>query len=321
MGIGKYLPGSGQNDYLTESHKIYEYIFYNRLFTKIIFFVIFFVIGFVFMNSTKDYFYKEEDRIALQKIKEYRKQADEKLVNKQMDSYTYGYYVSYLAKKEEEIRNKYGSPIFVWNLLNYRYPFFYPLFFIVLFLLGFYLWKKKVESKLDNFFYQVSEPEPAMSKPSKLVDLTYLKDPSEFGLSITPEFFNSVFKDFDKFVEYVSSGTAGLFKKENVKKEFTKFYESIKKDIELLGIDKTEFLYFCLILLTHSEALNYGSVPTGLISTTIKDYTLKKMLSMYYRMHVPVLYDVKGEFIERDYKAHVYLKAFYSYYKKGDKND
>ncbi len=313
MGVSRHLPGTPDSkDYLTESHKIYEYVSYTRIFTRIALFIIFFFISYLFIDNTKTFFYKKEDRQMLDTIEKYRQLAYQRhYVEKKMTLKDYLKYTTYLDEQEKKVHDKYPSPIFIWNLLYYRYPFFYPLFFFLIFLAGYLFYKKKIEPSLVEFFYQEAQQEPAMSTPSKLLDLNFLKDTSVFGFTISENLFNNTFKDFGKFVEYVSSGTGGMFNLDNVKSDMGKIKEKLQNDIEHLGVDKIEFMYFALILCTHKEALNYGNVPTGLISVTIKDYTLKKMLSLYYRRHLPALYDINGKFIERDYKPYVYLKIFY----------
>lgn len=291
-----------EREYISETHKqrhlLEKYKTKQYIFTLLAIFL--WGIGFYFLFS--EVLYTQEDREKLKLIKEYRMQALEKI--KDPDVYTE--YINYLKQEEEKIKDKYPFPA-LWNVGSYPgNKLLFVGFSLLPFLIatvGYIYLKKKVFPEWDKFVLPVVGQEPPMILPEK-------------GENLWGDRYKELEKKFLTDPDVVRKLFASLKIKEMPSAE--KFIAELMKECEdflkkYFPYEKHKEVLFCIeFLLFHHFASLYGNIPTSLLGKYIKDYNLRKALSLYQRNHVPVIVSIKGKLIEREEEAFILCKIFYT---------
>lgn len=288
----EYISETHKQRYLLERKRLKDFIF-------TVLFALFLAAGFYWIFGVL--VYTKEDREKLRLIREYRVQAAERV----KDPYLHERYMRYLREEEKKIKDKYPFPA-LWSLGKYPGNKAVFLFFSLLPVIayaGFYIYaKKKLFPELDRIFLPVIGREEPMELPQKGYDLwgSRYADIEKKFLS-SPETVKRLFaaldikriKEAEKFIEELSRESEAF-----LKKYFP--YENHK-----------EVLFAVEFLLFHHLASLYGNLPTSLLGKYVKDYNLRKALSLYQRNHAPVIVGINGELLKKEEEAFILCKIFY----------
>lgn len=297
------------NQPISESHRTL-YRLWKLKMTEVFFFFLMGSLGaFMIIENVKDYFYTKEDRYSLQRIREYKQQADMMYSQGRLDNTTYTQYIDMLRKSEEKILSQYSSPYFTIGIFTTKSKLNFAFIYGILFFAiagGFYFLNRETK-KHANFFYQSPQQEDPLGLSGEIKIRFFVS--RKMYKDVINEVFNNI-DDFMRVLQYASKGLDEKKAKEVVNRQMNnissfikKFYPNLDKAVNYLRIE---------VILWHYVASLYGNAPTGLIGKHIKDYTLRKMLTLYYRKHLPVMFDVvNGNFMERDYDAYILLSVLY----------
>lgn len=280
----------------------------SRIFwEEVLFFVIGTVLGYLLISTITPWFYEKKDK---ERIRILEKLSQEYLQSKNFKLYN--------GVQEEigKIKKKYPTPI---SPLLTLFPKFYgsqkPIYLALSFLpllvgFGSYFLFRLYLRKIDAFFYSVAEKEPPLNiqKEIKYSFFLYNAEKSEER----KELLQKTFKKPQELVVIMNGSLARDFDEKLARKIIT---ETISKVLEHARefypfISEKEYAFYLEVMLWHYVVFLNGNIPTGLMAVYIKSHTLKRMLSLYQRGLLPLLYRY-GEVDKEEFKAYVYLRCFY----------
>lgn len=324
--LDELLGGGGKKEEdrdLSESHRL----LYKIARRNIVAFFAFVFIGslayFLFFGEIyKNFLYTKEDRVALATIEEYKENAIRLRREGKISEKTLFEYSKLLEEKRKEIEDKYpGFVVPLASLSKYqgnKIVFAFVFYLIPLLLLSSaYFYIIRDLKKERDFFYQYPQKEPIVPFKKEIKLRAFLR-----RKIYKKELLDRFFVDLDLFMralEYSLSEEVGF----DEQKAFKIITDLLKKAEKFISVfyphyNKVENYLRIEIILWHHIASLYGNLPTGIAAKTVKDYTAKKMLTLYARKQLPVLYSSSGEFLEKDYEAYVCLTILYSLDKKYD---
>ena len=296
---------------LTESHRISSRI-QNYITTDYLAIFGASILCYVFiLFAFNNVFMHKHDKENLHKIHEYRQQVDQMEMNRQISNEKAGQYLTYLNKKESQIKSKYPPILFITDVFRTKLNriIAFILYFIPLFTaIGTIFYFRKDFKEKSKFFYQVAKKEDPLSLPREIQIRMFV------GRDIYKEQLPVIFSDLDTilriFQTVIKSDDEKIIS-EKISEKMVIIYRFLNKYYkELLSNDNLLRIEF---ILWHYCASFYGNIPTGLIGRLIKDYTLRKMLSHYSQGYLPVVFDVvQSRFIERDYDSYLLLNVLYT---------
>lgn len=288
-------------EYVSESHAQYAAIRKTRFWAKVGAFVVGSFMVWTFYQVVKPVLYSAQDRQALELIKEYRERSQAI-----RDDKTRKEYLNMLKEEEDRIRKKYSTVwISLWGLSKHSGKTKAVLVLLMVFpflvFLGIFAYLKRwLWPRWDEFFLSVPQRESPLVLPKK-------------GLTLwgTSPFEKEVFSDPESFKK-VFAYAEGLPEKE-VSKEIQKILKDAKEFLNRFysGLQTDKVLFYFQVILWHYCGSLYANLPTGLLSLYVKDYGLKKLLSLYARNHLPAFLDVTGKFLEEEYSVYVLCRLFY----------
>lgn len=309
-----------QQNYLTETHRIEDKISKTRLLELLSLLGASAVLSIFALNYVHNKFITKKDREKLALIKKYEKET-QIAINKEIQANRTAHkqvynvaklvdYEAYLKKQRREILNKYPSAYLTFNAFKGKTRLYYILGFLALLVgdaAGFIYLRKRLNKDAVEFFYRVPKAEDPYGLKPEITIRAFVDH-----LPNSKEFTKQMFSDIDTYLRISEKVSSGLDEKK-AKKHIEKALNDINRFCNIYYPIVTPEDYFRIeVILWHYVFNLYGNAPTGLVSKFIKDYTIRKMLSLYIRRNLPVMFDVvNGEFIEKDYKTYILLKIIY----------
>lgn len=290
------------DDLHIQDQKIRQRLASRVFWEEIVFFVVGTLFGYLILASISPIFYEREDK---ERIRYLESLSQEYLARNQIKLHLD------TQNEIEKVKEKYPTPISpLLVLFGDKYgkqkPIYFALSFLPL-LLGFFLAYqiKKYREKTDQFFYQYADKEPPLSLPKELKYAFFFHDKNK-------EFIQKTFKNPRELQVIMNGGLATSFDENLARKVIS---ETISQVLEHARefypfIPEKEYAFYLEVLLWHYLISLNGNVPTGLMAVYIQSPTLKKMLSLYQRRLLPLLYRY-GEVDKEELKPYVYLRCFY----------
>ncbi|WP_297445794.1 hypothetical protein [Desulfurobacterium sp.] len=287
-----------KQEYLTESHKVKEKVFKERLINSIVTFFAGIFLFYIGINFLHNFFYPPEIK---QAVKEYRAQGRIKE-----------------AKKIEELYPV-PTPLNIWkeNFYGHKKRAIVELLFYITVPVALMLYITKWTSNKRSFFYQIAKKEPVMKIPKK----------TKVIFKKIPKRINEWFKDFDTLHKLmggaVIEGEDIKFETEKMRKDVEHYKKLIVEHFKKFypNEDVEKFTFFTEFLLWHHLVSMYGNMPTGLAAIYIKDSTFKIGLGIYARKLLPVTYyfddkEKKVKIYKDKVEPYLFLRSFYEADKK-----
>lgn len=277
----------------------------SKLFWEnVAFFLIGTFIGYFLLLSLTPLFYAKEDK---ERIKNLERVSQEFLREQKLDLY-------FKAQEEiKAIKDQYSTPYspFIFLFKDQKNEtLFVALSFLpaVLFFVGYYFLQKQLK-KIDQFFYPVATKEPPLPLP-KEVKYSFFA----YGLENErrKKLLSKTFKNLETLIRIMNGGLATDFDEKKARKRINQAVKKVlcyaKKFYPF--IPEEEYAFYLEVLFWHYVISLNGNVPTGLMAVYVKSPTLKKMLSLYQRKLLPVIYRA-GKVDQENFKPYVYLRALY----------